>query len=338
MLSHRYLLLVIIALSLGSSFGLILLESDKPWTFLDAFFFIIITLTTIGYGETFPLSNEGKVYMIFIMLIGLTLFGYTLSVILHLFLNDYLGGYFKNLSEQKKMEYFSQLENHYIICGYGYLGKYISSELLKLGFKIIIIDVINPDMKIPENLKEHFISGPPDNDESLISSGIKKAKTIIIVTDNDPKNIYITMNARILNPTIYIISSYKIHSNKQKIIVAGCNKIIPIYALASMEILEHLVNKFLSFSIEHEKIEKAIELDELISDIFVITKRSNFHKKIGLEIEIKARIDSNIKIIGIIDTNGKLYHDFRSIKLKHKYKLLILGKELDIELFKLKNS
>lgn len=210
-----YLLLFLLLLSFGIS-GYMLLQH---YTFLEAAYMTIITLASVGYGETKTLDNTGRVFTICLILANLAILTFVITKISK-FLFD---GDFRNLYKKLKMENsIEKLENHIIVCGYGQNGTQAIKELKKSNLDLVVIDKVlttNDDVK-------YFIHDDATKDEVLLKAGIRKAKALLITLPNDAENIFVVLTAKELNPNIKIISRASKDTSVKKLKTAGANSII----------------------------------------------------------------------------------------------------------------
>ena len=160
--NKRILLLVVVLFLLGIT-GYSLIED---WSLLDSLYITVITLSTTGYKEVYPLSDAGKVFTMILIIFGITIFLYALREF-NLLLFE--GKFFQERKMQKKI---NQLENHYIICGYGRMGKKIAQELYKRKTPFVILEKELDSSKQLENYQ--YIAGDATEDENLIKAGANR--------------------------------------------------------------------------------------------------------------------------------------------------------------------
>jgi len=181
-------LLLILLISFGTV-GFILIEG---FTLLESFYMTIITVSTVGFGEVHQLSASGMMFTSILILLGLGVLTYVVSIITTQFfegqLSHLISGY-KNNSRRKKME------NHVIICGYGRNGQQAVKELVAHKKDFIVIDSSH-DM-IMGNAKLNFtmIEGDATNDEILLQASILTARALITTLPNDADNLFVTLTA-----------------------------------------------------------------------------------------------------------------------------------------------
>jgi voltage-gated potassium channel len=181
--------------------GFMFLEN---YSFLDAVFMTVITVSTVGYGEVHQLSETGKIFASLLIIINLGTFAYAISNLTSFILEGDLKRFLKDYNILNKVE---KLENHVIVCGYGRYGKETALELAKQRIPFVVIE--NDEHKITE-LRDHkgflFLEGDASQDEVLLEAGIKSANALIVTISHDAENVYVCLGAKQLNPHIRLIS------------------------------------------------------------------------------------------------------------------------------------
>ncbi len=210
---------VFILMIIGTA-GYMLIES---YSFVDALYMTVITVSTVGFREVYPLSDPGKIFTIFIILSSLGVVAYFLSNFTQsLFktqLSFFFGGNLRNLKSKK-------MENHIIVCGYGRNGKQVIEELTAFNEKVIVVD--KDHELVVGNVTQPFqmIEGDATEDEVLLKAGIGKAKALIATLPLDADNLFVVLTARALNPDLNIISRASSESAEKKLRMAGVNSVV----------------------------------------------------------------------------------------------------------------
>ncbi len=250
-------LLLFLLLVIFGMFGYRYLEG---WSFLDSIYMTIITIATIGFGETHPLDTKGKIFTIFLIIVGLGGATYFFSLLSKTILEGELHEYFG----RKKMQgIIDKLENHIIICGFGRFGSYIAKEFSRQNVSFVIIEKDENIFKTIETQGYWGILGDSTDDEVLINAGIKKASCLVSVASTDAENLYITVTARQINPKIYIVTRSQEDSAEKKMIRAGANKIVSTYKLGANQLaqsaLRPTVIDFIEIATQSRNLEFTIE-------------------------------------------------------------------------------
>lgn len=207
----------------------------ESWTYLDAFFMTLITITTIGYQEIHPLTEIGKVFDIFIIFLGVGSAAYVFASFTRFIVEGEMQHYFGRLRLDKTI---MRMNNHYIICGNGRIGSLISQELLHSNKTFLVID---NDPAIIEHLERtgvpHILGNASDED-ILLKAGIKRAKGLIATASSDMTNVYIILIAKELNPDLFVLARAETEDSTKNLIRAGANKVVSPYLIGG----RHMAN------------------------------------------------------------------------------------------------
>lgn len=213
-------LLILLSLSIGIT-GYIIIEG---YSFLEALYMTVTTISTVGFQEVHPLSNTGRIFTVFLILSNIGLFFYGVTLIAKFIIEGEFRKFFIHYNVNKRIE---KLDNHVIVCGYGRTGKQICLELQDDNIPFIVIESRE---NVIEYIKSDndilFIDGNATEEETLLLARIKEAKAIITTLPQDPDNVYVVLTARELNPKITIISRASVESSESKLKRAGADSVI----------------------------------------------------------------------------------------------------------------
>jgi len=273
----------------------------------------VITLSTTGYKEVFPLSPSGRILTMVLILFGITIFLYALREI-NLIL--FAGKFFQDRKMQKKI---NQLQNHYIICGYGRMGTKIVQELEKRKKPFVVLE---KELDNPEHLENHqYIAGDATEDENLIKAGIHKAEGLVSVLSTDIANTFTTLSARGLNPSLKIIARAEEESSKEKLLKAGANRVVLPYEIGGYRITQALLRPTVVDFVDEvfSRSDLGLEIEEV-----KINKESNLNGKSIAQSKIRS--DFNTIIVGIYRSFGKLiYNPGSETMIEEEDNLIVIG-------------
>lgn len=215
------LLLVFLSMLIGIG-GYMLLEN---YSFIDAFYMTVITISTVGFTEAQPLSDAGKVFSSIFIIFNIGIFAYSISVFTSFIIEGQL---FKNMHINLIKDNISQLKNHIIICGYGKHGKEIAENFLQHKIPFVIIEMNEQEIEeIQKNeLKLLYLEGDATHDEVLQEAGIMHARGLVSALGDDTDNVFTVLTARQLNPDLQIISRARVPKTKKKLELAGADQVI----------------------------------------------------------------------------------------------------------------
>lgn len=278
--TNRKLLLIIfmlvVLLSTGT-IGYILIEDWRP---LDALYMTVITVATIGYGELQPLSDAGREFTMVIIFMGVGFFAYSINVLTEAAVE----GKIKDIFHQKKLQRtISKLENHFIVCGCGRIGKTILEMLVRDGIPAVVIESNSTVIGELQSAGYLVIMGDATNEEVLQNAGISRARGIVCVLHSDADNVYITLTARLLNPSIFIMARASDSKAERRIYQAGANKVFSPYEIGArrmgMAILKPTVIEFLDLAVHCAEFDLSVEQYE-IRDMSILVGKNL--KEVGI--------------------------------------------------------
>ena len=318
----KYILYFGVIVAIGSG-GFYTIGGDE-WSIIDSIYMTIITLSTVGFGEVYPLSDLGKLWTVIVIIFGVSGFAailYELGAEL-IQMNTY-----RSRTMRKKI---SRLESHYIICGYGRMGAIIASEFQKKNISFVIIDIDDSKIiDIQENGYYH-IHGDATLDETLINAGIKESKGIVVVLDNDQDNLFVTMSSRNLNHDAYIISRCSKQDTGNKLKRAGANKVVNPYITGGHRMAELLISPNIDDIVTIEAPDD-ISVDFSIEEVSVNNFSVLNNKTIG---ELNIREKFNLSIVAILNKDGtKQLNPGPEINLTSDNKVILIGSLEDIKAF-----
>ncbi len=253
-------LLLLVAVIVIGTMGYMIIEK---WGITDAFYMTVITITTVGYREIREVSEQGRIFTIILIFMGMGILAYTLGMVAQTMVEFQLSSIF---GRRKMGSEIKKLKNHYIVCGYGRIGKIISQELMLNRIHLIVIDN-NPELKRTlEQNEMPYIIDDATNEDVLIEAGIERAKGLVSAVPSDSDNLFITMTARGLNRELYIISRAEEEHSRKKIIRGGANHVALPHHIGGQKMAHMLikpaVTQFLESTVNYKGIE--VQMEELL--------------------------------------------------------------------------
>lgn len=253
----RRLILSIGLVVLVISFGTVGYTVLEKWDFLDSLYMTIITLTTVGFKEVHDLSDNGKIFTIALIVGGVGTMLYVLRIGAQLILEGELQEIYGRKRLEKRLK---ELKDHYIVCGYGRMGKIIARELRHEDLDFIVIEKNHTTLDEEDLL---IIEGDATKDELLKKAGIEKAKCLISVLPTDAENLYVVLSARGLNPDLMIVARAGEEGSEQKLLRAGADRVVSPYYIGGLRIahtvLKPAVVDFIEFATKSGNIDLQIK-------------------------------------------------------------------------------
>lgn len=322
--SQRKLLIQIMILVIGLIFvGSLGYNFIEGLSWFDSLYMTVITISTVGYGEVFPLSNAGRVWSLLVILVGVTI----LAIIAGKFaeiLTD-----IRIFRRHKMLKNIKEMENHIIVCGYGRMGRIVCESLNHFGKPFVVID---RDEKVIEELVRDqipAIEGDATLDEFLEKANVIDARACVCTLETDADNLFVTFSVREKNKSALIIARCKESANTVKLQKAGANRVINPYEVSGKTIAQILVQPAIHNFIEifrNRDIDLAMEEIEIPPESILADKRL---------IDAPLRSKYNLMITVIFDKKHDPYFNPSSDHvLKSGDHVLIMGKTDDLNRLK----
>jgi voltage-gated potassium channel len=319
---------VILSIIMIGVTGFMLIEG---FSFFDALYMTIITVSTIGYGETNPLSSLGRIFNICFIITSFSILTYAFATITRYVTSGEMQLYFKN---KKLMKQVDALNNHVIICGFGRNGQQAARTLRAHKLDFIVIDSRSQMIDLwfeHEGGELLYIVGDATDDSTLKKAGIEKADSLVCALPDDANNVFIVLSARTLNPKMKIISRASKHTSINKLKTAGADSISMPELLGGVYMATQVskpdVIEFIEYLTgdEGESINiESIDYDRLPPNIRDTSLKTIMDwKKTG------------VTCIGVKDELGKfLINPNSDIVIKQGMKVIVLGNRQQIHAMK----
>lgn len=198
----------------------------EGWGWLDAVYMTVITLSTVGFGEIYPLQQDGRIFTIGLILSGVVTVGFMVNRVS----DAVIQGYFKEIVRMRQQrKVLGKLDRHYILCGFGRTGKQVAIEFAAEEIPFIVVDQDPEALKMAE--ENGFITCLADAtlDETLVKVGIDRAICIVASLPSDAENLYTILSAKSLNPKIRAVARASTEEAMQKLRRGGADEVISPY-------------------------------------------------------------------------------------------------------------
>lgn len=313
-------IITLILLISGGTLGYSLIEG---WPIFESLYMTTITLATVGYSEVHQLSHQGQIFTILLIIFGVGFIAYTLTSSIQFVVE----GQLRQLLGRKKLQNkINKLNDHYVICGYGRIGRQICKQLAEKPIPFIVIDEDPAAITRVEDDNFLHLAGDATEDETLIQAGIGRAKGLITAVTSDAANVFIVLSARGINPELYILARASSESAEKKLLSAGANKVVSPYYMGAnrmaQAILRPSVVDFLEIAIGHDNLELQLE------EIPVVSSSSLVGRPLA---ETGIRRDLGLIIIGIKVNNEMTFNPSAETVIKAGHTLIALGEQPEIK-------
>lgn len=233
----------------------------EKWSFMDAMYMTIITLATVGYGEVNPVSPHGRLFTVVLIVLGGGYFLYVVGYIIQFLVE---GRIRLVLGRHKLDAQINKLKNHYIICGYGRIGRVLSQYLIQKYIDVVVIEKNTNRISTMNEDGILYLVGGATDEKILEKAGIQKARGLVTAVATDADNVFLVLIAKQMNPGLFIVARASQNSTKKTLLAAGADKVISPYDLGARRmahaILRPTVIRFLEMAFADDSTD--IQLEE----------------------------------------------------------------------------
>ena len=207
--------------------GYMLIEG---WSFIDALYMTIITITTVGYNEVHPLSDSGRIFSIFLIVGGVGGALYSLTAIVAYIIE---GGFGTTIGRRQMKNRIAKLKDHFILCGYGQVGQEIAHVFTEERVAFVVIDKDKESIANAEKDGRLYLLADATTDDVLKEAGIEWARGLVVAVGSDADSTYITLSARGLRPNLFIEARASSSEAEAKLKKAGADRIISPHSIGA---------------------------------------------------------------------------------------------------------
>jgi voltage-gated potassium channel len=272
----------------------------EGWNAFDSLFMTVITLTTVGYGETHPLSDPGRVFTMFLLMGGVFTLLYSATAAIRVVAS----GDLRRILERRGMERsLKDLKNHVVVCGYGRMGRAVCAEFEAMKMPYVVIERATvEDEEQPK--KGVFLHGDATSDEVLERCGLAKARALVAVVGSDADNLYVTMSARLMNEKLFIIARAEDDHAEQKLTRAGAWRVVSPYALTGYKVAQSVVRPtvvdFIEVATGTQELALQLEETRLAAESRLVGKKLS---------QARLREDYGVIVVAIKKASGKMVYN-----------------------------
>lgn len=293
--SYWLMFLLPVLLIVVGTLGYVLIEG---WSFFDALYMTVITITTVGFLEVHDLSMGGRTFTMIMAVGGVVVFLYSATELLKVF---FTGQLMEALGKQHMVRELAKLNQHLIVCGFGRMGRLVCEQFSAQGLPFV---VIARDAKLLENFSLAHgipINGDATSDEILKLAGIERARALITVVASDADNLYITMSGRLLNEKLFIVARAEDARSEPKLKRAGANRVVSPYLIGGQRVaqavLKPAVVDFIELATKTEHLDLQLEESRILQGSSLISHSLQ---------DSKIRQDLGVIVVAIKKPNGHM--------------------------------
>ena len=239
----------------------------EGWSLMDGVYMTVITISTVGFGEVHPLSDAGKAFASLLIMAGLGTAVYTFTSLGQTLLEGELA---EALGRRRMKSDLGKLEDHYIVCGNGRVGRTVSTYLDRRNLHFCVIEIdpaAEPELR---RLHYRYVIGDAAEDENLTLAGLARAKAVFALLPSDADNLYLTLSAKGLNPSVVVVARASGRGAETKLARAGADHVVSPYELVGLRLLQKVLSptllEFMDLVIRREHLELIMEEFRVASD------------------------------------------------------------------------
>jgi voltage-gated potassium channel len=253
---RTWVAIVALAIAIGTA-GYMVIEG---WSFLDALYMTVISVTTVGFREVRELDASGRIWTMIMSGTGVVLVFGTVGLVTEYLILEATSGRGRTRRMEKAV---GALSGHYVLCGYGRVGSTVARELVHEGTPFVVIDV-NPASLERAGADGHLVvEGDATDDTTLRAAGIAQARGLISTIDSDAQNVYVILSARAINRSLLVVGRASTPSAEEKLALAGADRIVSPFTMAGRRLAELAIRPrvvdFLDAALSHGELSFSLE-------------------------------------------------------------------------------
>jgi voltage-gated potassium channel len=307
------LLLLVMA---GGTAGYVIIEGWGPW---DAFYMTVTTVSTVGYREVHELSRAGQAFTIALITGGVGTALYTFSLLIAALVD---GSLHRRLGERRRARMLDDLTDHFILCGYGRIGRIIAEAFDRERVPYVVID---RDPELVHAVLEKGglgVAADASREEVLRRVGIERARGLIAALGSDAENVYTILSARGLRPELFIVGRADSDDAGRKLLRAGASRVIAPYKIGAVQIAQTAIRPavvdFVELATSSENLELAMEQVR-------IGEGSSLAARTIVEANLRQRF--GVIVVGIQRTDGRMeFNPPPDATMRSGDQLVVLGR------------
>jgi len=290
---------------------------------MDALYMTVITIATVGYGEVHKVSAAGQIFTVLLIFLGVGFFLYVVGNAVQFLVE----GRIRHVLGRRILDkQINKLKDHFIVCGYGRMGRALCSYLTQKNLNVVVIEQNTKRVPVMDEDGILYLVGEATDEAILIKAGIKSARGIISVLGTDADNVFLVLITKGLNPELFIMARANQNATEKTLYTAGANKVVSPYALGARRmahaILRPTVIHFLELAFSDESAN--IHLEE-----FPVSASSRLIN-VPLQ-ESRLRQELNLIIISIRKADGTMrFNPKASYRFEAGDTVVAVGQDKDL--------
>ena len=214
----------------------------EGWSWFDSLYMVVISVTTVGYGEVHPMSNAGRALAMAVLVGGVGVGSYVLLTVTRIFFEGVVEGSLQRAVARRRVKAQPPtLRDHTIVAGYGRLGAEICRELALAGRDVVVVDNRDTRIEAAQNDGFLYVQGDASDESVLAEAGIKRARSLAVATPTDALNTYIVLTARDLNRDVHVLARATDETAAKRMRKAGANAAVSPYHVGGLRMAAMLI-------------------------------------------------------------------------------------------------
>ena len=254
-----YCILISILIIAAGTAGYMAIEG---WPFIDAIYMTVITISTVGFKEVNQVGEVGRIFTIFLVFCGVGFSLYVAAAVVQFMVEGRIRIIMGRRRLDKKI---NRLNNHYIVCGYGRIGRVLCRHLKKADIDVAVIEKSTERIAVMDEDDILYIADDATDENNLLKAGIKRARGLVAVLATDTENVFLVLTARQLSPELFIMARASQRNAIIKLRAAGANMVESPYVMGAMSmanrIIRPTVTSFLDLAFAQRH--KDIQMEEI---------------------------------------------------------------------------
>lgn len=297
------------------------------YSWIDAIWMVVITISSVGYGEHSTLSPTAKIFTIGVIVVGISSAAYMFGGLVQMMAE---GEIERALGTRRITLGIERQRDHVILCGYGRIGQILAGDLQHQGYPFVVID--HDSERVEEAKLQGFLSlyGDATDEEILVTAGVQRAKTLVTALPSDAANVFITLTARNLNPDVQIIARAEHRSSEKKLLQAGANRVVTP-AISGARLMVRMITRPSTADLM-ELVAESSFLDVELDELFV----PPHSELVGVSVQqTEAHRRHRLLVVAVKQADGKMvFNPDAQYQFQAQDNVIIMGRTADIEAFR----
>ncbi|WP_300160595.1 TrkA family potassium uptake protein [Solidesulfovibrio sp.] len=287
-----------VALAMVFCLGVLGYMQVEGWSFFDSLYQVVITLSTVGFQEVYPLTRDGRILTMLLIVSGVGTFAYLVGTFTQVLVEGRLQQF---LGRRRMQKIIDSLSDHVIICGFGRIGAVVAREILAENVAAVIVEN-NPEViRALDEQGIPYVQGDATADETLLAAGLMRAKTLVAALTQEAANVYVTLTARQLNPTVRIVARADAQGHTQRLERAGADQVLVPHLYGGVRMAQSVLRPTVTSFLELAGRGGAIDLQ---MEELQLTEQSEIANQNLIDAALRPRF--NLIVIAIKKAGGEM--------------------------------